>query len=304
MFDIVVIGSGTQDVFMTGVSGKLPVGQKLEIEKMVLASGGGGTNAAVTFARQGFKTAWIGVLGKDVSGDAIIAELKKEGVDTSMHQRHSDDLTAFSAILVDPSGERTILSYKGEGQHFSAAKLDVKKLNAKWLYLDSMGGHYDVFEEVVRYAAAHDIKIACNPGGKELAHGLEKLKPLLANIDIFFANKEEMAELFGAEDPKKYVKGIVSTSDGPRGVVVNDGTATYTAGVPDSPIVERTGAGDAFGSGFTAEYIRSQSIEKAIQFGTANASSVVTQFGAKAGILKKGDTGPWPLVSVEITSAS
>ena len=51
-------------------------------------------------------------------------------------------------------------------------------------------------------------------------------------------------------------------------------------------------------SGFIAEYIRSGSIEKAIQFATANASSVVTQYGAKAGILKNGDWGPWPLVEV------
>ncbi|HZZ99664.1 MAG TPA: PfkB family carbohydrate kinase, partial [Candidatus Paceibacterota bacterium] len=56
---------------------------------------------------------------------------------------------------------------------------------------------------------------------------------------------------------------------------------------------------DAFTSGFVAEYMRSADIVKAIQFGTANASSVVTQFGSKAGILKKGDSGSWPLVEVK-----
>ena len=86
---------------------------------------------------------------------------------------------------------------------------------------------------------------------------------------------------------------------GPEGMVVSDGKTLYRAGVPDSPIVERTGAGDASCSGFIAEYIRSGDIVKAIQFGTANASSVVAQYGAKAGILNGGDTGPWPLVKVE-----
>ena len=81
-------------------------------------------------------------------------------------------------------------------------------------------------------------------------------------------------------------------------MVVSDGKNVYRAGVPDSPVVERTGAGDASCSGFIAEYIRSGNIEKAIQFATANASSVVTQYGAKAGILKNGDWGPWPLVEV------
>ena len=88
---------------------------------------------------------------------------------------------------------------------------------------------------------------------------------------------------------------------GPEWVVVSDGKNIYRAGVPDSPIVERTGAGDAFASGFVTEYIRSGDVSKAIQFATANASSVVTQYGGKAGILKKDDWGSWPLVKVDVS---
>jgi sugar/nucleoside kinase (ribokinase family) len=191
------------------------------------------------------------------------------------------------------------------------------KLKAKWFFLSSLGGHYDLFEALVSYAVKNGIKIACNPGGKELEHGLEKLRPLLAQIDIFITNKEEGISLLGEEQTEstewilnglqKVVKGIVVLTDGHNGVRVRAGDREFSAGVPDSPIVERTGAGDAFGSGFVAEYIRQLEagsgkqeavIAKAIQFGTANASSVVTKFGAKEGILKKGDWGSWPLVEV------
>ena len=90
---------------------------------------------------------------------------------------------------------------------------------------------------------------------------------------------------------------------GPKGVVVHHEGTLYRAGVPDSPVVERTGAGDSFGSGFVSGYIKSDgNIEKAIQLATANASSVVTEFGATGGILKGGDMGPWPLV--EVTQSS
>ena len=83
--------------------------------------------------------------------------------------------------------------------------------------------------------------------------------------------------------------------------MVSDKKSVYKAGTPNSPRVERTGAGDAFVSGFVSQYILSSSdIVKSIQFATANASSVVAQFGPKAGILKKDDWGPWPLVEVEI----
>lgn len=321
-YDIVSIGSATRDVFLTspnfefrkhadsptGMEQCFPLGSKIEVNKMVFTTGGGGTNAAVTFARQGLKTSNIGVVGRDFNGRAILEELKKERVDTRFFQIHDDDFTAYSIIFVHGSGERTILSYKGEGQHFNAKKIPFEKIKTNWFFIDSLGGHYDMLEAIFNYAEKNKIKVAMNPGGKELDHGLEKLRPFLQKTHIFIANKEELAQLTGLPPNqtqeiinrlKEIVPGIVILSDGPRGVIVKDEKGGQCmAGVPDSPVVERTGAGDAFSSGFVSEYIRSENISKAIQFGTANASSVVTQYGAKAGILKKGDWGPWPLVEV------
>ena len=322
MFDIVTIGSATRDVFLSSSSFKIVegkdfqtgkalamgLGSKLEAEKIVVTSGGGGTNTAVTFAHQGLKTACIGVVGKDANGDSLLSELNAESVDTSHFQIHDDDLTAYSVILVHESGERSIISYKGEGQHFSKDKLRLEELETSWVFLDSLGGHYDVLEGAVNWAAQKGVKIATNPGGKELDHGLEKLKLLFSNASVVIMNQEEASQLLGIpyiEEKKIFqtmdelVKGIFVMTKGPQGVSASDGQEIYTAGVPDSPIVERTGAGDAFSSGFVSEYIRSGDISKAIQFGTANASSVVTQYGAKAGILKKDDWGPWPLVDVK-----
>ena len=79
MFDIIVIGSSTRDVFVksegqkvvkdpdfvTGQGQCFPLGSKIGIKKLVFTTGGGGANAAVTFARQGLNTACIGVIGKD-----------------------------------------------------------------------------------------------------------------------------------------------------------------------------------------------------------------------------------------------
>ena len=316
-YDIVSIGSATRDVFLksanfesrqhgdspTGVEQCFPLGSKIEINKMVFTTGGGGNNAAVTFARQGFKTANIGVIGRDFNGRAILEELKKEGIDPRFFQIHDDDFTAYSIILVHDSGERTILSYKGEGQHFDAKKIPFEKIKTDWFFLDSLGGHYDMLEAIFNHAGKNKIKIAMNPGGKELNHGLEKLRPFFAKTEILIMNKEEARGLTNdsVSELSKICAGVVVISDGPNGVTVKDTDGkVYQAGVPDSPVVERTGAGDAFSSGFVSEYIRSGDITKAIQFGTANASSVVTQYGAKAGILRKGNWGPWPLVEVRI----
>ena len=320
-FDIVAIGSATRDVLMgaegfqsikspdlaTGEGLCFSLGSKIEIKKLVLTTGGGATNAVVTFARQGLKSACVGVVGKDVNGQEVIKELDGEGVETKYFQKHEDDLTAYSVILVHGSGERTILSYKGEGQHFDAGQVDFSDIKTKWMFLDSLGGHFDLLEKSVNWAVANGVKLATNPGGKELDHGLEKLRPLLKNFAIVIMNQEEAAGLTGIDYKNEaeifkfmdeVIGGIFVMTKGPEGVVVSDGKNIYRAGVPDSAVVERTGAGDAFSSGFVSEMIRSGDIIKAIQFATANASSVVTQFGGKAGILKNGDWGPWPLVEV------
>ena len=322
MFDIISVGSATRDVFFsadqmkkvkldefpTGEAVCLGYGSKIEMKKLVMTSGGGGTNAAVTFARQGLKTANVGVVGQDFNGDEILKELSDEGIDVSFFQKHDDDYTAYSVVLVHADGERTIMSYKGEGQHFDVKRIPFEKLEAKWMFLDSLGGHFDVLEGLVNHAVKNGIKLVTNPGGKELEHGLEKLKPLLKNFSVVIMNQEEAAGLTGIDYKKEdeifkfmdeVIDGIFVMTKGPDGVAVSDGKNVYTAGVPDSPVVERTGAGDSFSSGFVVEYIRSGDIAKAIQFGTANASSVVTEYGAKAGILKKDSWGPWPLIEVK-----
>ena len=322
MFDIITIGSATRDVFLqseefkvvkdsdfaTGQAECFGLGSKIEIKKIVLTTGGGGTNTAVTFARQGLNTCCIGAIGNDYNGRELIDELKKENINTDYFQKSElSELTAYSVILVNPNGERTILSYKGEGQNFEVNKISFDKLKASWMFLDSLGGHYDLLEKAVNWAVQNNIKLATNPGGKELNHGLDKLKPLFKHFSVVIMNKEEAAKLTGINYKKEeeifklmddIIDGIFVMTKGPEGVTVSDGKNIYSAGIPNSPVVERTGAGDAFSSGFVVEYIKSGDVTKAIQAGTANASSVVTKFGAKEGILKNGEKSQWPLVEV------
>ena len=327
ILDVITFGSATRDVYLksegfeirqhsdspTGVEQCFPLGAKIEVKQIVFTTGGGGTNAAVTFSRQGLKTGSVGVVGNDFNGQEIVKELKREKI-KPFFTIHKDDFTAYSVILVHSNAERTILSYKGEGQHFDASAILWKKLKAKWFFFDSLGGNWGLLQKAFEHATARNFKIAFNPGGKELAHGLEKLKPYLAETDIFSVNKEEGEALVNSEqriassmpleeilrELDKLVKGIVVLTLGPEGVLVSDKKNIYRAGTPDSPKVERTGAGDAFVSGFVSQYILSGGdVTKSIQFATANASSVVAQYGPKAGILKKDDWGPWPLVEVE-----
>ncbi len=322
MYDIVSIGSATQDVvlsadgfsiiespdFNVGKGICLPFGSKVQISKIVFTSGGGGTNAAVTFARQGMKTACVGVIGSDPNGAAILDELRRERVDGKYFQIHHDDITAYSVILIGQGGERTILSYKGEGIHWDADAIPWERLQAKWFYVNSLGGHIDMLERIVKLAKESGAHLASNPGPKEIELGLKKLAPLWKHFDIIGMNQEEAATLTGIPYDQtdnifkvmdQAIGGIFILTRGQQGVMISDGHHLYSAGIPNKEVIERTGSGDAFHSAFLAEFIRSGSIEKAVQLGTANATSVVMHYGAKEGILRGDDVGQWPLVQVE-----
>ena len=141
MLDVITIGSATRDVFFksedfetrkhadspTGIEQCFPLGSKIAIKELVFTTGGGATNTAVTFTRQGLKTGCVSMVGNDFNGKEIIKELKQERV-KSFVTVHKDDLTAYSVILVHPNAERTILSYKGEGQHLNLQEIKWKTI--------------------------------------------------------------------------------------------------------------------------------------------------------------------------------
>jgi len=111
--------------------------------------------------------------------------------------------------------------------------------------------------------------------------------------DVDFKNEKKIFKILD-----EVVDGIVIMTKGSGGVVVSDGEYLYSAGVPQAGYLDRTGAGDAFGSGFTAAIMRGKPIEWAIQLATANATGCVQELGATNGLLKKDDFGLWPKVTV------
>ena len=324
MYDIIVLGSATQDVFMSSPDFKIvedeklitkkglcvPLGSKLKMESVTFAMGGCGTNAAVTFANQGLKTAYLGLVGKDCAGDMIKSELKKNNVSTDLIINSDKDQTAFSVILSVPNIGRSILKNLGACHNMTDADFDYDKIKTKWIYAGSLSGEaYKSLDALFEYAVKNDIKIAASPVGQsQLGEGLERTKALLEQIDILIMNQEEAALLTGVDYSdeeeifnklEKLAPKIKVMTKGPEGVRVTDGEYRYSAGIPESGLVDRTGAGDAFSSAFLSGYIEKQDISYAIQLATANSTSVLQKMGAINGLLKKGEWGEWEKVEVK-----
>lgn len=298
------IGTATQDVFLVG--GKLftpvrehgedyehlPLGEKLDIEDVIFSTGGNATNAATTFARQGLDSDFMGTLGTDPAAEFVMRDLDTENVGTHHVHQNERYRTGYSTILLAPNGERTALAY--HGTKLRADDLDLAAIgHADWLYVSSVGS-MELLEKIVTLAAKNGVQVAFNPSRRELAQA-SKLRTLLDDIAILITNKQEMQQIVEgktSEELLRHAAQLVRTvviSDGPRGVVATDGKKIVTAGMyEDVKVVDRLGAGDAFGSGFVSVFARGGTLEEAVTFASANSTSVVSQIGAKTGILRAG----------------
>lgn len=296
------IGAAVQDVFLQGKifkpkkeDGELVeefvLGTKNNIEGVTFSTGGGATNASVTFARLGMNSWFMGSLGDDVAAEMVRHDLRKESVNTSLIWEAKDQGTGYSTLLLAPNGERTILTYRGASSDFSITSAKFKSVNPDWIYISSLSGDIEALEAIVEYVKKRKIKIAINPGKGELKQGA-RFRKLLPHFDILSLNKQELEMLMGTADlntlmakVNKDVEYVVVT-DGPKGSYVVDRNNLYKSGMyKDVPVIDRTGAGDSFCSGFVAMIARGESVEKAITYGSANSTSVVGKIGAKAGIL-------------------
>ncbi len=263
--------------------------------KAIFASGGNATNVATTFARQGLHARYLWMLGsEDPASLAVMRELDHEGVDTSLVGTSPDMHASYSTILLAPSGERTILNFQGKVPTLRdiEAKFDAFD-GADWVYPTALGS-METLDAIVHAAKKADAKVMLNPAGSELADPA-KLKGLLSDIDVLCLNKEEMQLLVEGDDMESLVLHglnycpVVIVSDGPNGVCASDGKTIVTAGMyEDVPVVDRTGAGDAFASGFLSQWAQGKSLEESIVFASANSTSVVGVIGAKPGILHTG----------------
>jgi ribokinase len=184
---------------------------------------------------------------------------------------------------------------------------DFQDIKPDWIFLTSLEGNFDILETVFKYAKYHNIKIAMNPGKKEL-EASDRLKKLIPQLTLLSMNKEEMQQLYNGETLHDMVKAAnqdvhyVVVTDGPKGAVAADRWHIVTAGMyEDVPVIDRTGAGDAFSSGFTAMIAAGEPLEWAVTYASANSTSVVSKIGAKEGILRHTDeVHPMPLEVQEI----
>ncbi len=305
---VVCVGSALQDVFLQdrmftahherdGEFQEFRQGSKNQVEDITFAVGGGATNAAVTFARHGLATSVLGRIGEDHAGAAVTAALEADGVSTDLLLRSPRLRTGYSTVLLSPDGERTILTYRGASAHFGFTAAELRGRRPTWLYVCSLGGDLETLAVILDHARRHGIAVAANPGLGELRQRTA-LEPHLRELSMLSLNREEARMVFRGDDVDALaasagaVVPVALITDGPNGAAACVDGVVHRVGIyRDVRVVDRTGAGDAFTSGFLASRLAGAAVPEALTWAGANATSVIQQVGAKAGILRSGPLG-------------
>lgn len=314
--DLLSVGDATLDVFLTPTESEalctldnkeclicFSYGEKIPVKSLEYSIGGNAANDVVGTKRLGINSGMLTTLGGDDTGNQILKKLEKEGVDMEYVIQQPQSRSNFSTVI-NYSGERTIFTYKAPISYEFPVNLEPPK----WAYLTSMGEtffpFYKHFAEWLNNNPT--VKLAFNPGDRQIRADKSALTPILARTDIIYVNREEAEKIAEFEDSagkdKELLKALSQV--GPKMCIVTDGangsylydssTDKYLrCGIMPVDAYERTGAGDAFGSGFLSAYLKGKTLEEALLWGTVNSASVIGYTGAQHGLLTEKEMSEW-----------
>jgi len=261
----------------------------------VLEAVGNAANAAVSFARLGLKSGLVANVGGDAHGRDMLTALHHNKVDSRFVHINPGKTSNYHYVLWYKE-ERTILikheEYDYRWPHFRDTDIP------KWIYFSSISKHTeDYHDDMADWFEHHpDVKFAFQPGTFQMEMGAKRLKRLYERCTVLILNREEAVIVGGGDHENVHDLFDKLHELGPKLVVITDGpNGAYASGdegrffmpiYPDpAPPFERTGAGDAFASTFTAALMKGGNLEDALKWGPINSMNVVQHVGAQNGLL-------------------
>ncbi len=310
MYDITALGELLIDFTERGVSDN---GMRLFEQN----PGGAPANVLAAAAQFGHRTAFIGKVGGDMHGVFLKQTLLQAGIDTTGLIQADEVFTTLAFVGLSPAGERTFSFARKPGADTRLRADEVNEAvikNTKILHIGSLS----LTDEPARGATYHAVSLAKKSGAfisfdpnyraslwPDAKTAESQIRAVLPNVDIIKLSDEETGLLTGVSDPAEaalrlYGMGIpcVAVTMGSRGALVC--VRGETAAVPayPVPVVDTTGAGDAFWGGFLHKLLQSGktpagiTLTDAVSFarwGNAAAALCVTKRGAIPAMPSSGD---------------
>jgi ribokinase len=287
---IAVVGSNMVDL-VTYVD-RMPVkGETVEAPSFEMGHGGKGANQAVAAARLGASVVMVTAVGDDMFADATIRNLEAVGVDTRHVRRVKGKPSGVAPIMVEPSGENSILIVKGANADLSPADIDraADDLKTCDLILMQLEVPLETVYATIAFGKRHGVKTVLNPAPATAALDVDRIR----DVTFFIPNETELAILTGMPvDTESNIVtaarslldkgfGTVIVTLGSRGALLT--TPTEARKIEPVPVkaVDTTGAGDAFVGSFARFFADGVPLEAALKQAARYAADSVTRRGTQ-----------------------
>jgi len=284
---VLVLGSANMDLVVQAPRMPLP-GETIMGGPFRTVRGGKGANQAVACARLGADTWMLARVGADSFGDQLVAGLQSDGVRTDLIARDTDEPSGVAIIIVEESGQNSIVVAPGSNMRLTPADLDrVGDWAAFDVLLMQLEIPIEVVQAAVERAQAAGVLTVLDAGPpRELPAGL------VAAVDVISPNETEARAIMGLPadaplSPEDAARRLLDA--GARNVVLKlgaDGALVATAeGVEHVPAfkvepVDTTGAGDAFTAALAVSLAEGKTLAEAARVACAAGALACTVFGA------------------------
>ena len=261
----------------------------LTIEKTI--SGGSVANSIVGLSQLGNEVGFIGKISDDDFGKKYEDGLIKEEVNFFYKKKKEQLPTGTCLILITPDSERTMCTFLGTSGKINENDIDLKIINkSKMIFLEGYLWDEGEPQKAFEKAIGGKGKVAMSLSDKfcvdrHKPHFLELVKN---KLDITFANEEEILSLINANNFQevvsfaKEVKKTLIITRGEKGAIsINNDIVTEVGIKKNLNVVDLTGAGDLFASGYLHGYLNAFSEEECLNKGTEMSSKVIQQIGAR-----------------------
>ena len=262
---------------------------KIKIEKTI--SGGSVANSIVGLSQLGNEVSFIGKISDDDFGKKYEDGLIKENVNFLYKKKKEELPTGTCLILITPDSERTMCTFLGTAGKINENDIDLKITNkSKMIFLEGYLWDEGEPQKAFEKAIGGKSKVAMSLSDKfcvdrHKPHFLELVKN---KLDITFANEEEILSLINTNNFQevvsfaKEIKKTLIITRGEKGAIsINNDIVTEVGIKKNLNVVDLTGAGDLFASGYLHGYLNAFSEEECLNKGTEMSSKVIQQIGAR-----------------------
>jgi sugar/nucleoside kinase (ribokinase family) len=299
--DCVLCGSCVVDMLVRPVPLEMPIGggKLLEAEPIEVTTGGIVSNSGIAMARLGMTISAFSYVGDDQWAKIIRQRYDEEGLRTDRLLTHPTGPTSTTAVLIDPSGERSFAHCVG-----------APRLMDRAMFLDNLDlfsqarmtliGYYSLMPNLeqdlaevlaaVRQTGCQTALDAAGSGGS-----MQPLDQLLPHLDVYVPSYVEACHQTGLSDPTAIINafrncgapGLLGVKLGSKGALISPQAGQFQQigpVTPPGPVVDTTGAGDCFYAGLLTGLLRGMTPAHAGQLAAATGACCVTGFGATAGV--------------------